>query len=281
MTPLQVFIGTESELHVVGSALRRFAEELGAPAVGAYHVTCSDELERECEEAFQRWFAQAALPDLKPHRPAPFRSVNLGARYEWGAIRVAEEHYATPASRKTFKLLVVKINSHVAVRPTPEGPKYGLLDRYGCESAGCGALTGLFEGSSLPAVVELRRLFRSGDEDRMAALADPNVVDPHCRALLAAVTCARLQAHRAVLDIQEYQPVTPTVYLVLPCVTLNRTGADTELVVGQYGIDHTEDIAKVKYRGLGDDPADYRVNHDDRDRLSIEDEQWSGTASEG
>jgi hypothetical protein len=273
MTPLQDLIGIESELGRVGGALRRFAQELGAPVVGGYHLRCSDETEEECAEAFQHWFAREVLPELKPDRRVPFCSTNLGARYEWGAIRVAEEHFATPAARKAFKLMVVKINAHVAVQQSPEGPQYGWLQRYGCRSACCGALAGLFDGSLLPAIQELRESFRLDGEDRMAALADPSVVAPRHRALLAAVTSAGLQARRALLDIREYRPLTPTMFLVLPCVTINRPDADTELVVGQYGIDHTDRTPDVKYRGLGEDPDEYRVRHE-QGRVMIEDDQW-------
>ena len=52
-------------------------------------------------------------------------------------------------------------------------------------------------------------------------------------------------------------------FLVLPCVTINRTdGPDTELVVGQYAIDHTGDAPQIRYQGLGGDPARYRVGHE-------------------
>ena len=50
-------------------------------------------------------------------------------------------------------------------------------------------------------------------------------------------------------------------FLVLPCVTINRPGPDTELLVGQYGIDWTQDSAEIKYSGLGDNPAAYRVRY--------------------
>ena len=39
--------------------------------------------------------------------------LNLGGRYERGAVSIAQQHYTTAAPEKGFKLLVVKINSHV------------------------------------------------------------------------------------------------------------------------------------------------------------------------
>lgn len=66
MTRLRDLIGIESDLGRVSGALRQFAQELGAPVVGAYHVTCSDEAEWESAQAFQHWFAREVLPELKP-----------------------------------------------------------------------------------------------------------------------------------------------------------------------------------------------------------------------
>ena len=278
MTRLHDLIGVECELGRVGDALRQFAQEVAAPVVGAYHVTCSDEAERECAEALQRWFVREVLPELKPDNRAPFRSINLGGRYEWGAVRVAEQHFATPAARGAFKLLLVKINAHVAVRPAPGGVEYGWFERFGRKSACCGALAQMFGDSDLPAIGELRETFRFEGVDRLAVLADRSRIDPRHRALLAAVTNARLQAQRAVLDVRQYQPESPTMFLVLPCVTINHPGPDTEVVVGQYGIDRTEETPVVKYRGLGDDPSAYQVRHD-QGLLIIEDGGWPATRS--
>ena len=270
MIKLRDLVGTEGKSERLGGALREFVTELRPAAVGAYQVTCSDETERECAEAFHRWFADRMLPDLKPVRRAAFQTVNLGARYEWGAIRIAEEHYATPESRDAVKLLVVKINAHVAVRNAPEGPEYGWIDRYGVESTCCGALAALLEGSQLPAVRELAQTFSIGDRNRVDILHDLSRVPIRQRALRAAIVDARLQSQRAVLDIEEHRPNTPTMFLVLPCVTINRPGPDTELLVGDHGIDWTEDSAEIKYSGLGDDPAAYRIRHE-RGVLVVED----------
>ncbi len=274
MTRLQDLIGIESALSDVSNGLRQFAQDLGAPLIGGYHVTCSDEAETECAEAFQHWFVREVLPELKPDSRAPFRSVNLGGRYEPGAIQIAEEHYAAPRSREAFKLLVVKINAHTAVRVSGAGPEYGWLERYGSRSTCCGALAGLFEGSSLPAAQELRETFGGEGKDRLAVLGDESRVAARHRALLTAVSSAALQARRAVQEIRQYRPQTPTMYLVLPCVTINRPSEpDTELVVGEYGIDRTGVECVIEHRGLGDDPAGYRVRHE-QGRVVVEDDRW-------
>jgi hypothetical protein len=210
---------------------------------------------------------------MKPNFRGAFRTANLGARYELGAARVAEQHFATPASRDQFKFMVVKINSHVGVRSARNEPEYGMLERYQIASACCGALDAMLQGGRLPAIQQLRELFRSGGRNRLHVLANPQLVEPKHRALAASIVNARLQAQQAALDIEHYRPETPTVYLILPCVTLNRSGPDTELVVGQYGIDWTERAAKIKYDGLGDDPGSYRIRTV-AGRLHVEDERW-------
>ncbi len=273
MARLSELIGVESELAQVSNALRELAQELAAPTVGAYQVSCSDEAERECTEAFQRWFVREMLPPLKFDDRSAFRSINLGGRYESGAIQVAEQHFAARATPGDSKLLAVKIDSHVGVQLSPKGHRYGQLERYGRASTCCGALAELFEDSSLPAVKELHETFQSGGVNRLASLRDPNVVDVEHRALFAAVVNARLQADRVVAEIRQYAPHSPTVFLVLPCVTINRPGPDSEIVVGEYGIDRTGERAAVKYRGLGDDPAAYRLSHQ-RDPAVITDNQW-------
>jgi len=265
MTKLHDLIGVEHRLESIGGALCEFVAERRPAIVGAYHLACSDETERECAESFHRWFAGRMLPDLKPANRAVFRTVNLGARYESSAIRVAEEHYAPPVPPGAIKLLVAKINSHVAVRDTPEGPEYGWMTRYDCESACCGALAALLDGDlELPAVRELAQTFAHDGRNRLGDLCDVDRVPVEHRALLAAVVNARLQAQRAAHDIEEHRPHTPTIFLVVPCVTINRPGPDTEVVVGQYEIDWTGDSPKAEYRGLGDQPSAYRVTHERR-----------------
>jgi hypothetical protein len=69
---------------------------------------------------------------------------------------------------------------------------------------------------------------------------------------------ARLQARQAVLDIQELRATTPTRFLVLPCVTVNRHERDTEVLCGIYAVEESAERA-VTYFGLGDDPAAYRA----------------------
>jgi len=260
MKRLHELLGAEHNLDVVSRTLRDFARGARARAVGGHLITCSDESERECCDAFQQWFVQEMLPELKSWSRSPFSTANLGSQYEWGGVAIAEHHYATPESHDGFKLMVVKVNGHVAVDARPDGTVYGKLPRYDVESTFCGALHAMLAGgSSLPAVARLEEVFASEGLDRLAMLRDADQTDPAMQPLLAALVSTRLQARRVVLDIQQHRPHSPTLYLVLPCVTINRRQRDTELVVGMYTADHREPTLKVEYLGLGDDPSRYQV----------------------
>ena len=241
-------------------ALRDFAGRQRTAAVGALHVTCSDESEHEVAESFQHWFAEAVLPELKSLQRSPFRTANLGARYEWGSVRIAEDHYATLASRDGVKLMLVKLNSHVAVTTLNNQTVYGTMHRYERESACCGALNALLAGKRHPAMDELRETFCYDELDRLALLRDPEITDSNLRAFVAGVVNARLQARSAIVDIQDYVPETPTLFVVLPTVTLNRPQRDTEFVVGMYWSDTRKGLGEAEYIGLSDNPSRFQVS---------------------
>lgn len=232
-------------------------------------MTCSDETEREIVESFQHWFAEPLLPELKYWSRSVFRSANLGGRYEWGAIRIADEHYDNPDLRDGQRVLAIKLNPHVAVDRSGTTPAFGKLDRYSRKSSCCGAIHALLDGVRHPAMDEPRDAFRYDDRDRLAMLLDPQVVAPEFRSFVAAVVNARLQARSAIVDIQNYAPELPTYFIVLPRVTLNRSHRDTEFVVGMYWADSREGIGKAHYVGPGDDPSAYRISH--HRMLAIED----------
>lgn len=259
MQRLHDVIGRELAADSANRTLRDVAQAQRAAAVGAVHVTCSDEAEREAVESFQHWFANALLPELKFWSKSPFRTANLGGRYEWGAIRIAEQHYTTPATRAGFKLLVVKVNSHVSVMESAGQTIYGQMDRYECDSPCCGALHALLDGQRHPAMDELRTAFSYDGVARLDLLRDDTVVAPETRSFVAAVVNARLQARSAIVDIQDYVPESPTVYIVLPCVSLNRKQRDSEFIVGMYWSDSRNGAGEAQYIGLGDDPSCYRV----------------------
>lgn len=265
-------VGRERSVRGVCQSLHHAVSGLMPRAVGAMHVTCADESEVECVTAFQNCFVPYVLPMLKTAHAAPFRLANLGGRYEWGAIHIAEDHYTTGRGSNHWILLVVKVNAHVAVDGEGEGATYGTLDRYGEPSACCGALAAVLAGSVHPFAEPLRHAFESEGLDRVAALTDPTRVKPAHRALFAALSSARLQARAVMLDVQDHARPIPTFHLIVPCVTLNRPGPDSEIVVGAYIADGRAAEPRAEYFGLGDDPTKYRVgwNHG---RLLVTDEE--------
>lgn len=269
LTPLEALPGQERSLLEVGRAIASQIRPMRPPVVGALLITCSDETEGECAEAFQQQVVQPLLPQLKFSRRAPFRTANLGGRYEWGAIRLAEAHFAAPVEKSAGKVLVVKINAHVGCeavapaaglhQPMASPPVFGKRRRYGRELPCCGAIDALMAGSRLPPAEDLREALESEGRDRLAVLRDPERVPPALSPLYGALASARVQARKVVLDIQDYSPDSPTYYLVLPCVTLNRTERDTEVLCGVYVIDARDGLREATYRGLGDDPAAYAM----------------------
>jgi len=259
MESLRQLVGLETSLTEVSATLRECVKAFVTPVVGAHHVVCSDESEVECVDVFQRVFVEPLLPALGPEKKSAFRTSNLGARYEPGAARVAEHHFATPDMCDGPKCVLIKINGHVSVARTPEGIRYGPMLRYGTQSQACGALHALLAGAQEPFARELRETFATDGNDRIATLLDEQRVDPTYRYLIAALVSARLQAARALQDVRDHQELTPTMYLIVPCVTLNRTGPDTEIICGYCTADYRAAEAAVEYAGLGDEPGDYRI----------------------
>ncbi len=257
-------VGFEHELQALPQALKAFSQSLGSSQVGAYQVNCSDETEKEAVDAFDQEFVHELLPDLKFSSRSAFRSANLGARYEQGAIAIAESHFATPASMDTFKTLVVKLNAHVSVQAGPAGPVYGQMERYAQDSAACGALRAVIDGSDLPFARALREAFLSRGIDRLATLSDPARVPRHEQALVAAICSCRLQADRLLEDLHQQVPRSPTVFLLSHGVTINRPGPDTEVCCGFIQVDTRTDPWTVARAGFGDDPSRIQVIHDNQ-----------------
>jgi hypothetical protein len=248
-------------LQDASAALCRLTAALGAPVVGAFHVTCADETEAECLGAFQDSFANALLPELKFARRAPFHLATLGARYEPGALAIAEQHFATTDAAHAFKVLFVKLNAHVAVEGAGSRMAFGQMRRYDMPSTACGALHALLEdGGALPFLADLRSAFRSRGVDRIAALCAADMIDPAQRSLFAAVASAELQAQAVLADIARHRSHSPTYYVVVPCVTLNRTGPDTEVLCGVHVVDQRVGPGAAQSYGLGDDPTAYRLS---------------------
>ncbi len=265
-------IGSEHDLAEVARELKAMVREHGAQGTGAFEITCADESEHECTQAFERVFAHEVLPRLKYGERVPFRLANPGARYEWGSVRIAEDHFATDEARRGFKVVVIKINGHCAVTHSgADGVAFGRMVRYGGESTYCGAIHALFAGSDLPFALDLAEDMRSEGVDRVAMLLEPALEEGNRRALFGALASARLQARRCALDIQDHTPAGPTVYVVMHGVTLNKEGPDGDLVGGVYVLDHRTEKRVETYRGLGDDPSAYRLRVE-HGRVCVEDD---------
>ena len=167
MTELLDLVGQERSLREVAQTIHAWAQAQNVAEVGALHVTCSDESERECAEALQRGFVDYLLPTLKFARRSAFQLSNLGGRYEWGAAPLAENHFLTDRSRTGYTLLVAKVNAHVAFEEVPDATgaiapfRLGVWDRYGRDSTSCGALNSLVAGKRSPSLDDLREDFGS------------------------------------------------------------------------------------------------------------------------
>jgi hypothetical protein len=267
---LTKLIGHEFTIKKISRTLCDITQDLHPGVVGAMHITCADESEHECVQSFQKGFVQHHLPELKFANQSAFRISNLGGRYEWGAVGTAEEHFVLPVTPSSFKLMVIKLNSHVGVMVEKGTEQYGFLKRYGHKSACCGALNALLAGKKGPFLEELREVFEFAGIDRLQILSNPLKVAPELRSLYAAVVSAGLQAQQVMTDIRAHKPSAPTLYLVVPCITLNRPEMDTEILCGVYTADCRSNDVNEEYAGLGDDPANYSFSIHNQ-RIGIQD----------
>lgn len=285
---LLALVGRERSLNEVSQALYAWARSLGPSATGALHVTCADETEHECSDAFQNNFVRYLLPPLKFARQSAMRLANIGGQYQWGAVGLGAHHFLVDDGSKR-NLFVIKVNSHVSFEtsrdmaalsssaaPPPTAPtfgapssaapssaapfRFGRWRRYGTESACCGALDLLLRDPSSPLVAEMQNAFTSEGNDRLAALRDPERVAPLYAPLLAGIVSARLQARKAVLDVQELVIAGSTLFAILPCVTLNRHERDTEIIAGIYLLHAHDKQVDGEYSGLGDDASAYQLD---------------------
>ena len=262
---LKKIIGKERDVNEVARTLKHIAQDLRPATVGAMLQTCSDETEFECARAFQNIFAGFLLPDLKFAHRAPFRIANLGSRYEWGAAGLVDDHFTTEQSGHPYKLIVLKINTHVAKSTSLT---YGEMERYRSVSHSCGALAALLEGKHGPSLEPLYETFGAEGKDRLALIREQ--VAPELQLLAAAIVNARLQARSAFIDVQSLTPSCPTLFLVVPSVTINIPDRDTEVVVGYYVADRRDELQDI-YHGLGDDATQYQFHHDNYRVLSVSD----------
>lgn len=256
---LAKLIGYEDRFDAINNALRIYARDMHPPVIGAYQISCSDESEGEWTTSFHNEFVRSLLPELKFLNRSAFRTANLGARYELGALAIAEKHYAGAVPDGGFKLLLVKVHSHVAVVERDHELVFGDMVRYGQESAFCGALNALLNGKDTGFTRALHKTFSMGGVDRLGVLLDDSRVNPAHRPLYAAIVNTQLQAERILADIDTDECNGDTVYVVASSVTLNRQASDTELLCGVSVADRRRDCG-VETVALGTDPSTYSLS---------------------
>ncbi|MFT6363223.1 MAG: hypothetical protein ACJAZ8_001639 [Planctomycetota bacterium] len=258
-------VGEEHRLGASGRAIVTMARSAGAKYVATLHVTCSDSREKEGADDFVSTVVRE-LAEGTYARRSPMRTANLGARYEWGSAPLAAGHFN--ALGTDGSLLIIKTSTHVGYLEHSHGREYGLLQREHDTSISCGALGCLLDGMSLPFLRDLELMFHSEGMDRLGMLRDTTVVPSEHRPLLASVVNARLQARQAMLDVSEHcrrnPSMAPSQLLVVSSVTMNRQGADNELLVGFYsGVrDETAPSGmRLTWTGLPADPRALQVAH--------------------
>ncbi len=131
MNQLKDIVGTERSLEGVCQAIHFSVVERHPQVVGAMHITCADESEHECVSVFQRCFVKFMLPSLKFAQQSAFRIANIGGRYKWGAVRIADKHFAGSDQGSAKNMLVVQVNAQVGVHSVAENEAYGEMERYG------------------------------------------------------------------------------------------------------------------------------------------------------
>jgi len=265
---LRDLVGHEQHLDHTAQVIENYVRRLAPPVVGAFQISCSDESEKEQVSTFHRRVARKFLPDLKATSRTAFRSANLGARYESGAASIAESHYATQASKDDYKLMIVKINSHVGIIERAGQRTYGHMERYDHESTSCGALGALLAGNQLPFACEIREAFEMDGLDRIGMLLDEERIAPTHRALFASVCQSGLQTRKLLEDLRGHPPLSPTLYLVIHGVTLNQSGPDAELICGVTTVDTRVDPWLQEQATVGDDPSRFTLGEDAR-RITI------------
>lgn len=258
-------IGEEQHFGATGRAIVAMARSAGAKHVATLHVTCSDEREKECADDFVSTVVRELGAGTFSRR-APMRTANLGARYEWGAAPLATDHFN--ASGTEGSLLIIKTSAHVGYVERTHEREYGMVEREHNTSTACGALGCLLDSVSQPFTHELELLFHSENVDRLGMLRDSTVVPDKYRPLVASLMNARLQAREALLDVGEAArrnpEQAPSQVLIVSSVSMNRPGADNELLVGFYS--GVRDAAApcgltFTWTGLPSDPSALHVNH--------------------
>ncbi|MCR4318589.1 MAG: hypothetical protein NUW37_19785 [Planctomycetes bacterium] len=254
---VQKCVGREMPLKDWRGQLASWVQSFRAKNVGAHLITCSDESERENTNAFNEIIADTILPKLKQGLSSPFRTANLGSRYEWYSIRIAEDHFA--GFSKDPKLMLISFCSHAGKYTLDDRPAFGQFFRYSTPSSACGAINAFLSGSHLPFTIDYDAALGMFGVDRKSMLLNPKVVRERHKSLYTAIATTGLQTMMLLIDIFDYAEQTQTMYLITNVVTINQPGEDTCIVCGLHLAEKSEGAMDVRYFGIGDDPSRYRI----------------------
>lgn len=256
LTPLGEVLGTELTVGLLSERLGRVVASAEWPALGVVHMTCADEAQQQIIDRVQRHLVEPHATPMASGERNAFRLINLGGHYEMGALDIAENHWAGAhdASRGP-KLMVVRADAHVGVDHGPDGePIYGRFLRFSNASVACGALHSVLKGVAIRGAegfvdqqVRARRILERFDE--------------HTQLLAAAVCRAELTARDCLADISHFEPVSPTVWLIVATVTLNHPDTHASVLTSVHLADET---GLVSGSGLGVDVDRYElIQHGD------------------
>jgi len=238
---LSALLGREESMHSVHAAILRACHSL-SPVVesGAMLAACSDEFNGELRGAFDRDVArQLSAPGI-PGTRRVFSSSNLGGRIEPGATLLANAHFTARSATEGEKLLLIEVTGHVGRRETPEGVRWGELDRFGTPSPCCGALRMLLDSPPSAAAVRypwFDQLTAFLGPTRLAALREDS--SPHAM-LRAAIVHAVLQSETSLVDLLRDSPATATHVLLVALVVVNRRGTDDAILVALHHLRFVE-----------------------------------------
>lgn len=252
--PLDEVVGRELELGLLTTRLAEVVRAAAFPTVGMVHITCADEAQHRVVGKVQQLLVEPHVTPMASGERTAFRLQNLGGHHEFGALSIAEDHWAGAHDELAGpKLMVVRVDSHVGVDTAEDGhPVYGRFLRFGRASVACGALHAVLRGVAMRGAEGFM-----DHHTRARTLTDS--FDETSRMLAAAVCRAELSAQDCLHEIAELDHDTPTVWLVVATVTMNHPDRHSSMLTGVAvrGEDTTHD------HRLGVDVLRYRIGHED------------------
>jgi len=252
---LAAITGRELELGLLSTTLSDVVGEVTWPTIGAVHITCADEAQQRVIDKVQELLVEPHVTPMASGERTAFRLVNLGGHHEFGALAIAEDHWAGGHDTDHGpKLMVVRADAHVGVDHDPTGAAvYGRFLRFEHSSIACGALAAVLRG------VAMRGAEGFVDQEiRARRILD--AFDERTRMLAAAICRAELSANDCVDEIAGMAPASPTVWLVVATVTLNHPDRHSSMLTSVRVVD---EHGTISGDWLGVDVDRYVIDHPD------------------